>query len=139
VDFNIVFTESPSTQDLEDIYNGLDKYAQQKMGYRSFKPFGFLVHAANGVLLAGCTGVIMYGVTYIKLLWVEEELRGKGLGQELLNKTEAFAVEKKCRYITVDTFSWQAKEFYEKMGYTIEHVYDGYDGDSKFYFFRKKL
>jgi ribosomal protein S18 acetylase RimI-like enzyme len=65
--------------------------------------------------------------------------RGKGLGQELIDKTELFAKQNHCRYVTVDTFNWQAKTFYEKLGYKIELVYDGYDKGSKFYFFRQKL
>jgi len=137
--YTINFTNQPSSQELEIICKGLDKHAEKTIGSVSFKPFGFLAHARDGTLIAGCTGVLMYGVLYIKLLWVDEIARGKGLGQELIEKAEFFAKENKCRYITVDTFDWQAKSFYEKMGYKIEHIYDGYDNNSKFYFFRKKL
>jgi len=137
--YTIDFSANPSDQEIDAICKGLAEHAEQVMGYSSFEPFGFLAHDETGGLIAGCTGVLMFGVLYIKLLWVDDVARGKGLGQRLIQKAESFAKDKHCRYITVETFNWQAKGFYEKLGFKIEHVYDGYDADSKFYFLRKKL
>ncbi|MBA3662347.1 MAG: GNAT family N-acetyltransferase [Gammaproteobacteria bacterium] len=137
--YTINFTAEPSAHEVGTIHQGLERHAKQKIGKTSFEPFGFMAHDSSGGLIAGCTGVLMYGYLYIKLLWVDESARGKGLGRKLLQKAESFAKDNNCRYITVDTFNWQAKEFYEKMKYKIEHIYDGYDSDSTFYFFRKKL
>lgn len=137
--YKINFINNPPTEIIEALYKGLEEHAVKALGAKSFESFGFLTYGSHDKLIAGCTVILMYGVLYIKLLWVDESERGKGLGRALIEKAEAFARENQCRYITVDTFSWQAKDFYEKMGYTIEHVYDGYDDDSKFYFFRKKV
>ncbi|MGQ3890092.1 GNAT family N-acetyltransferase [Legionella sp. CNM-1927-20] len=137
--YTINFTDQPSAKEIEIIHGGLERHAKQTIGITSFEPFGFMAHDNSGDLIAGCTGVLMYGVLYIKLLWVAETERGKGLGRQLIEKAESFAKRNNCRYITVDTFDWQAKSFYEKMEYKIEHFYNGYEGDSKFYFFRKKL
>lgn len=135
----INFTNQPSRQEIDVLCKGLEQHSKQTIGKSSFEPFGFLVHDDNKTLIAGCTGVFMYGVLNIKLLWVDEIARNKGLGKKLIEKAETLAKEYNCRYITLETFNWQAKEFYEKMGYIIEFQYDGYDNDSKFYFFRKKL
>jgi GNAT superfamily N-acetyltransferase len=137
--YTINFTNEPSAEEIEIIHNGLERHSKQTVGKTSFEPFGYLAHGSSGTLIAACTGVLMYGVLYVKLLWVIETARGKGLGQKLLEKAESFAKENNCTYITVDTFDWQAKSFYEKMNYKTEHIYDGYDDDSQFYFFRKKL
>lgn len=135
----ITFTNQPSTNELEKLCKGLDRHAKQTIGKTSFEPFGFLAHNSSGALIGGCTGVLMYGTLCIKLLWIEENARGNGLGRKLIEKAELFARENACRYITLETFGWQAKDFYEKMHYKIEHVYNGYDDEAKFYFFRKKL
>jgi ribosomal protein S18 acetylase RimI-like enzyme len=139
MNYKINFTNQPSAEEIDIIHNGLERHAKQAVGKTSFEPFGYLAHDSSGALIAGVTGVLMYGVLYIKLLWVIETARGKGLGRKLLEEAESFAKENNCRYITVDTFDWQAKSFYEKMNYKIEHIYDGYDANSEFYFFRKKL
>jgi ribosomal protein S18 acetylase RimI-like enzyme len=139
MNYIINFTDHPSHQEIDAIYKGLEKHAKQTLGNTSFEPFGFLVHGDNGALIAGCTGVFMYGALNIKLLWVDEMVRNKGLGKQLLEKAEILAQQKNCRYISVETFNWQATGFYEKMGYKVEFIYDGYDNDSKFYFFRKKI
>jgi ribosomal protein S18 acetylase RimI-like enzyme len=135
----IDFTNNPSPQAIEALLKGLQQHAKQTIGKTSFEPFGFLTHDDQGVLTAGCTGVFMYGVSNIRLLWVNETERGKGLGKSLMEKAELFSKENNCRYITVETFNWQAKGFYEKMGYKAELSFNGYDNDSTFYFFRKKI
>jgi GNAT superfamily N-acetyltransferase len=139
MNYIINFTNHPSTQEIDALCKGLEKHAKQTIGNTSFEPFGFLVHDHNEALIAGCTGVFMYGVLNIKLLWVDEIMRSKGLGRQLLEKAEIFAKQNNCRYTTLESFDWQAKGFYEKMGYKVEFSYDGYDNDSKFYFFRKKI
>ena len=63
----------------------------------------------------------MYGwnVLYIDILWVAEQYRKQGLGSILLKSVEQTAKEKGCYLVHLDTFDFQAKEFYEKHGYTL--------------------
>ena len=79
----------------------------------------------NGNIIAGCV-VRMYcwNVTYVDTLWVDETYRGKGLGAKLLEEVEKTAKEKGCYLIHLDTFDFQAKEFYEKQGYEVFGVLD---------------
>ena len=56
----------------------------------------------------------------IKYLWVSDELRGSGLGSQLMQAAEAEARKQGCRHALVDTFSFQARPFYEKQGYKLE-------------------
>lgn len=74
----------------------------------------------NGKIIAGCVArMYCWNVAYIDTLWVDENYRGKGLGSKLLAKIEMIAKEKDCYLIHLDTFDFQAKEFYENQGYEV--------------------
>lgn len=68
----------------------------------------------NGTIIAGCVArMYCWNVAYIDTLWVDESYRGKGLGAKLLAEVENTAKEKGCYLIHLDTFVFQAKEFYK--------------------------
>ena len=74
----------------------------------------------NGKIIAGCVAkMYCWNVAYIDTLWVDSEYRGNGLGGELLAEIEKTAKARGCYLIHLDTFDFQAKEFYEKQGYEL--------------------
>lgn len=74
----------------------------------------------NGRIIAGCVArMYCWNVAYVDTLWVDESCRGTGLGSQLLTEVERTAKEKGCYLIHLDTFDFQAKEFYEKQGYDV--------------------
>ncbi len=74
----------------------------------------------NGRIIAGCVArMYCWNVAYVDTLWVDESCRGTGLGSQLLAEIEKTAKEKGCYMIHLDTFDFQAKEFYEKHGYKV--------------------
>ena len=56
----------------------------------------------------------------IEYLWVREASRGSGLGSELMYEAEAQARSRGCSHMLVDTFSFQALPFYQKLGYQLQ-------------------
>lgn len=75
---------------------------------------------ANGEIIAGCVSrMYCWNVLYIDILWVDENYRHQGLGSKLLEYVENTAKEKCCCLIHLDTFDFQAKDFYLKHGYEI--------------------
>jgi ribosomal protein S18 acetylase RimI-like enzyme len=50
---------------------------------------------------------------------VAEALRGQGHATRLMAAAEAYAIEKGCVGVTLDTFSFQARPLYEKLGYRV--------------------
>lgn len=91
-------------------------------------------------LVAGITASIYWKQMHVDFLWVDESLRGQNKGTELLTKAEEIARQHHCRYIQLETFSFQAPEFYKKQGFTIFGILDDspYDG-AKQYFLKKVL
>lgn len=68
-------------------------------------------------LIGGLSGYVTQGWLYVKLLAVIEEMRGSGLGRQLLGRAEEFARDKQLAGVYLDTFNFQAPGFYQKLGY----------------------
>ena len=74
---------------------------------------------------------------YVDQLWVDESLRGKGYGTRLMQAAEELGKKKKCISAAVNTMSWEALDFYKKLGYHVEFERHGVAKNSIFYFLRK--
>ncbi|GGH87317.1 ribosomal protein S18 acetylase RimI-like enzyme [Pullulanibacillus pueri] len=79
----------------------------------------FILKNSEGKIVGGITGNMFWHHLHIDFLWVDQSLRGRGYGKALLAKMEAFAREKDCRLISLDSFSFQSPEFYKKQGYQV--------------------
>jgi len=90
-------------------------------------------------VVGGVVGYVFGGWLYVSLLWVEESLRNRGNGTKLLRMIENEAMKLECKYAHLDTYSFEARPFYEKHGYTLFATLDNYpEGHSK-HFLKKKL
>ncbi|WP_414626970.1 GNAT family N-acetyltransferase [Aeromonas hydrophila] len=67
----------------------------------------------------GCSGHTYGNWLYIEYLWAASSLRGRGVGGRLLAAMEQAARERGCRFSQLDTFSFQAKPFYQARGYSV--------------------
>jgi GNAT superfamily N-acetyltransferase len=92
-----------------------------------------------GRVVGGTTANVFGGWMYVSLLWVEESLRNQGYGTELMNRLEREALRLGCRYAHVDTYSFEARPFYERLGYELFAVLEDYPEGHCKYFLKKKL
>lgn len=91
-------------------------------------------------IIAGCLAkMYCWNVIYIDILWVDERYRKCGLGTKLLNEIEKIALEEKCSLIHLDTFDFQAKDFYTKHGYEVFGVLDDCPENHCRYYLKKKM
>ncbi|MEP2979010.1 MAG: GNAT family N-acetyltransferase [Lentilitoribacter sp.] len=104
-----------------------------------YKPFSVYLTNDDGQLMGGMTAFLSWSYLEIKYLWVDEAHRGKGHAAEIMNAGEIAARENKCEYALVDTFEFQALDFYLKQEYQLVAEIDGYLGKYKRYFLQKKL
>ncbi|HEY5801084.1 MAG TPA: GNAT family N-acetyltransferase, partial [Burkholderiaceae bacterium] len=65
----------------------------------------------------GLWGMTGFGWLFVQLLSVPDDLRGQGVGRELMAMAEAEAKARGCSGVWLDTFEFQARGFYEKLGY----------------------
>ena len=97
-----------------------------------------IVEDKNGNIIAGILSkMYCWNCLYIDVLWVKEEHRKDGLGSRLLKEIESIAIEKGCYLIHLDTFDFQAKDFYIKHGYEVFGVLDECPEGHKRYFLKK--
>ncbi len=91
-------------------------------------------------VVGGAIGSVFGGWLYVSLMWVEESLRNQGNGTKLLKMMEDEAVKLGCKHAHVDTYSFEAKPFYEKNGYTLFASLENYpEGHSKHFLMKKLL
>jgi GNAT superfamily N-acetyltransferase len=89
--------------------------------------------------VGGIVGDLFGGWVYISLLWIDECSRNKGLGSELLRRMESEAIHLGCSHVHLDTYSFEAKPFYEKAGYEVFAKLDDYPMGYCKYFLKKSI
>ena len=138
---NIVYSDSLSNKDQNHIFNILYDNAYEKLGLNSDNngSFSFTIKDNDDNLKAAIEGFSYYGCCYIDLLAVVKEHRGKGYATQLINKTHELAKNRNCLFMVVGTMDFEAKPFYEKLGFEVEFIRNGFEKESKMYFLRKEL
>ncbi|KFK93211.1 MULTISPECIES: GNAT family N-acetyltransferase [unclassified Serratia (in: enterobacteria)] len=136
---NITVTDTLRPEDTEEIRNHLKVYNRQFVGDILNKNIGVFVLDAQGNKVAGLTGNTVGHWLSIDLLWVSETLRGEGVGSKLIKAAEQQAMADGCKFARVDTFSFQARPFYEKQGYQLQMILHNAPVEHERYFFTKSL
>ncbi|MFJ2682126.1 GNAT family N-acetyltransferase [Pseudomonas sp. NPDC087342] len=132
-------SQDPTNEEREAILAPLRTYNAAQAGLAKPEPVALLVRDDNGEILGGLYGRVFYQWLFIELLSVPEEGRGLGLGTKLMQMAEELAQEKECVGIWLDTFSFQAPEFYKKLGYSEFGQIVDYPPGHKRHFFQKRL
>lgn len=139
-DFEIVYAEEMDKAYSAIIWDAFHKDAQEKKGLTGdLKSFSFSCIDQNKNFIAGMQGISLWGGLYITSLFVDENHRNKKYGSLLMEKAEELARERDCNFIVLSTMDFQAKPFYEKLGYKLEFIRHGYEKDSASYHLRKDL
>ncbi len=111
------FEEDPSREDRDVIDEGLGAYNAPFLADPRYAYFGIFVRDEAGAIRAGLIANCYAGWLFVHLLWVEAELRRRGVGSFLLAEAEQHAREFGCHSAWLDTFSFQGPDFYPKHGY----------------------
>ena len=88
-------------------------------GISAWYPVHLFLKNDRGEMLGGLLGQAWGGWLYISYLWVDEAVRGKGWATQLMDQAEAYARERGCHSVELDTHSFQARPFYERRGYEV--------------------
>jgi GNAT superfamily N-acetyltransferase len=100
---------------LSDILRG---YNSQYRPPEEAIPVWLFARDGSGKVQGGLRGRTVWGWCFVEVLAVAENLRGQGIGAQLLARAEAVARERGCVGLYLTTVTFQAPEFYKKHGYT---------------------
>ncbi|WP_272523753.1 GNAT family N-acetyltransferase [Providencia sp. PROV230] len=114
---NIIIAHEITTEDKEELLAGLRSFNTQFLNADRFGSLGIYFKNDDGVMLGGLLASVKANWLCIDYLWVSESARNDGLGRELMYTAEREAIKLGCIHSLVDTFSFQALPFYEKLGY----------------------
>ena len=78
--------------------------------------FGIFI---NDECFGGAVGYIRFGWYMLTDFCIYESLRGQGIGKEIIRQIEEFAKKNNCIGVQMDTWNFQAPEFYKKLGYIV--------------------
>ena len=112
-------------EDIDVIEAGLREFNRRHTGLEKAERRAVYIKQ-GGAILGGIVYACLKPWTYIQLLWVSDELRGRGYGAKLIKAAEDDARKKGSTKVMVDTFSFQAPEFYKKQGYSVISKIDGF-------------
>ncbi len=98
-----------------------------------------IVATENDRLIGGVTCDLYGDTIYVSWLVVDEEYRGKGIGKTLMTMVQEEAVKQNIAVIELGTCEFQAKGFYEKLGYEVLMTRDDYPKGYQNYSMAKRL
>ncbi len=146
-DFTFVTYSSREKHDLEilrkgmsTITSGLGNNIIEKTGITELgQSVGVIMRNNVDEIVGGVFGNTFGCWLYISLLWVEKTLRNQGYGTRLMKIIETESVNMGCTNAHLDTFSFEARPFYERLGYELFAVLDDYPKGHSKYFLKKRL
>jgi ribosomal protein S18 acetylase RimI-like enzyme len=130
---------APTDKERDITTGSLKAHTEQAIGIAiTHEPFGLMAYE-NGKLAGSIIGKIFFNWLHMDLVWVDEPYQRSGIGTHLMKLAAKIASEKKLSGIEVWTQSWQAPEFYKKLGYEEFAVLDDFTPGRKRYAFRYYL
>jgi GNAT superfamily N-acetyltransferase len=121
------------------VTNSLDNFNIATTGHAAYYPVAFFLRGTDNEILGGLLGEIWGGWLHIKYVWVAEPARKQGHARRLMGAAEDYARRRSCVGSFLETFSFQARPLYEKLGYTVIGRLEGYPPGHSMYFLRKLL
>jgi len=137
--YQIVYEEKPEEAAWGIIGQGISHYNKQQAGDGGFRRLCFSLRTPDQEIVGGVLGEVYWEWFYIDLLWVKEELRGRGHGHRLLTQAEDEARQRGAKNAYLDTFSFQAPDFYKQHGYQVFGELSDFPPGHNRYFLTKEL
>lgn len=115
----VEFDENQHSDWYAVIREGLTAFNRAQVGSRDLSLLRLAALNADGAVIGGLLAEQIWGWLLIGVLWVAPSWRGYGVGGALLQQAETLAQAQGCRHCALETFSFQARTFYERQGYVV--------------------
>jgi GNAT superfamily N-acetyltransferase len=137
-ELRITFEPDPSPADEAFIREQLGLWNVRVTGFDDYAPAYQIVRDESGSIQGGCLAYVWGKWLHVDILWLKDEFRGQGLGTKLMEAAHAIGREKGALGAYLDTFDWQARPFYERLGYELVFMVEGLPAGRNRYYMRKQ-
>ena len=121
------------------VMNGLKAFNSSFVGSSDERKLSVIVRNDQDAVIGGLLGQTTWGWMYIGWVWVEEAQRNRGIGRTLMAKAESAARELSCHHAHLTTLDFQARGFYESLGYEVFATLDDYPQGHQRFLMKKAL
>jgi GNAT superfamily N-acetyltransferase len=135
--YTITLDPAPRIETESVLYAGLKAFNLIHAEPPNRRELSVLLRNDDEVVVGGLAGIVKWNWLFISMLYISDELRGQGFGRALVKKAECEAVAMGCSHAYVDTFSFQARGFYERLGYEVFGQLEDFPPGHTRYFLRK--
>lgn len=135
----ITFEPELSADARQRIELGVDLHNVAATRLPDFHVVTFTLRESSGELRGGLLGELWGGWLHVSFLWVETALRRRGWARKLLAAAERFAIARGAGAAQLETFSFQARRFYEALGYEVFATLDDFPPGHQKHFLKKRL
>lgn len=139
MEYTLTITDVADEEARKAILASLLAYNDSQVGPNQGRPLAILVKDKSESVIGGLWGYTVYGWLFTQLLVVPESSRGQGIGTRLMQLAESEAVARGCHSGWLDTFEFQARGFYERMGYVCFGELPDYPKEFSRFFMKKKF
>jgi GNAT superfamily N-acetyltransferase len=115
----LVVPDAPTDADRAAIFAGLAAFNRGHVDPGSTGPLAVLLKGVDEATIGGLRGSTLFGWLHIELLFVPEGNRRASVGSAIMQRAEALALARGCIGASLDTYSFQARGFYENLGYNL--------------------
>ena len=127
--------ETPGQEAYETLNERLVDFNRTKVNWGT-AAFTVVLRDEIGSARGGAHGVVRMGAVEIRSVWLDGDLRGRGFGAKIIRAVEDEARRLGARAALLDSYEFQARGFYERLGYTSFGSFIYPDGVSRFYLSR---
>ena len=138
-DVQMRFERDLSPETIGELEDRIHEFNVASTGHTDGRLLAALLRDDEGGLIGGIYGHTWSGWLDIRVLWIREDQRGRGLGGQLLAAAEAEAIARGCHTAILETHSFQAPAFYQHRGFTIYATLEGYPSGHSKHFLKKSL
>ena len=131
--------ENIESQKSKIIGDLIRSYNRSKREVAESEPLNLYVEDEHGEIMAGLVAETFGNWLEIEYLFVKEDLRGQGIGSQLLQQAESEAKKRNCRFAFVNTYQFQAPAFYKKQGYKKVFTLKDYPYTGQRHYYQKDL
>ncbi len=121
------------------LWNGLIRFNRAQASPFHYSRIVLTVRSARGAILGGLILQSYWKESYVELLWLSDRARGRGHGRRLMAEAERRARRRGSLLLHLNTYSFQAPGFYEKLGFTRVGGMQGSPPGASRHFYAKRL